>query len=552
MKSKNIYLMPVMFIVGLLWVQPVLASVENNVNESVRRIALFTASNDGGEGRMRLRYAESDALSISKVFEELGGLSPADNTILLSPTKKRFQNTLIDLAQRLNGQKNESERTEFIFYYSGHSDGEGLMLRDGKMSYRELRDSLKEIKSDVQIAILDSCQSGVFTRLKGGKRVTPFLMNAANRVSGNIFLSASSESEAAQESDEIGASFFTHHFVSALRGASDVSNDKQVTLNEAYQYAFNQTLENTENSQAGAQHPAYNFQIAGAGDLVLTDIKLASSSLVVPPDILGRIYVRDIRGGLVLELNKAQNKSLTIALEPGKYSIVLEANPELFQSDIKMISGESLVLSYPNFKKLKIAKNRSRGSELASVYRQKKHKRKYSFSAGTISSWLYLDARNYQMYGYEYVNKFPDFNKRYDGYELLLSSSVDDNSDLYFSYFNSRGWGKYEGISFLFKFGLYQKKVAKNEYVKLYMGGGLFAEKLTGFSGDLQNNYGDNIVKLRKSGVWGAQFPIGVMFVKNGFSISGEVKSKFGSNTDSVYENNSRLNAFSLNMGYRL
>ena len=204
MNIKNIGLM----ILTVLSVQPAMASIENiesGGGEGVRRIALFVASNDGGEGRQMLRYAESDALSLSKVFEEIGGVSPIDNTVLLSPTKKRLENTLGDLSRMVDQVKGGAARTEFVFYYSGHSDGEGLMLRDGKVGYRELRDSLKGIKSDVQIAILDSCQSGAFTRLKGGKRVTPFLMNAANRVSGNVFLSASSESEAAQESDEIGA-----------------------------------------------------------------------------------------------------------------------------------------------------------------------------------------------------------------------------------------------------------------------------------------------------------------------------------------------------------
>ena len=45
--------------------------------------------------------------------------------------------------------------------------------------------------------------------------------------------------EAAQESDRICASYFTHYLVSGFRGAADLSGDGKVTLNEAYQFAFN-------------------------------------------------------------------------------------------------------------------------------------------------------------------------------------------------------------------------------------------------------------------------------------------------------------------------
>jgi uncharacterized caspase-like protein len=59
---------------------------------------------------------------------------------------------------------------------------------------------------------------------------------------GYAFLTSSSPDEVAQESDHIGASFFTHYLVSGLRGAADVTGEGKVTLNEAYQFAFNETL----------------------------------------------------------------------------------------------------------------------------------------------------------------------------------------------------------------------------------------------------------------------------------------------------------------------
>ena len=82
---------------------------------------------------------------------------------------------------------------------------------------------------------------------------------------GYAFLTSSSENEAAQESERLRGSFFTHALLTGLRGAADVSGDGKVTLNEAYQFAFNETLVQTTPTQAGAQHPAYDIKMAGTG-----------------------------------------------------------------------------------------------------------------------------------------------------------------------------------------------------------------------------------------------------------------------------------------------
>ena len=155
------------------------------------------------------------------------------------------------------------------------------------------------------MAILDSCSSGALTRAKGGARRPAFLFDATQDMSGHAFITSSSAAEAAQESDRIGASFFTHYLVSGLRGAADATGDGLVTLNEAYAYAFQETLASTENTQYGPQHPAYDISLTGSGDLVLTDLRAASAVLVIAEEVAGRLYVRDARGALVVELAKS-------------------------------------------------------------------------------------------------------------------------------------------------------------------------------------------------------------------------------------------------------
>jgi hypothetical protein len=39
-----------------------------------------------------------------------------------------------------------------------------------------------------------------------------------------------------------------------------------VTLNEAYRFAFDETLARTETTSGGPQHAAYDISLAGTGD----------------------------------------------------------------------------------------------------------------------------------------------------------------------------------------------------------------------------------------------------------------------------------------------
>src|SRR4029079_16699288 len=122
-------------------------------------------------------------------------------------------------------------------YYSGHADGEGLLLGSERFTYRELRDRLAQSRAQVRVAVLDACNTGSATRPKGGKPGTgPTFAVAPVRVNGADILAAAGDEELAQESSEIEGSFFTHHLISGLRGGGDLDGNGQVTLAEAYAY----------------------------------------------------------------------------------------------------------------------------------------------------------------------------------------------------------------------------------------------------------------------------------------------------------------------------
>jgi Caspase domain len=331
---------------------------------SVRRFALLVGANDGGSERELLRYASSDAEMFGKALTELGGLDKDDRVLLGEPDVASLEQGFADVAAKIRKAQTAGERVQFVFYYSGHSDETGLLLGGVRVDYKRLRGLIDKVPADVRIAILDSCSSGAFTRYKGGKKREPFLAGAAAEVEGHAYLTSSSADEAAQESDRIGGSFFTHFLVTGLRGAADADSDRRVTLDEAYRFAFDETLARTETTSGGPQHAAYDISLAGTGDLVMTDLRKTSAKLEIAAEVFGRIYVRDRRGNLAAELFKPKGSGVvTLALEPGDYAVTIDDGRNLHRADVAVRSNKTELLADASLDGIAIEGTRLRGSD---------------------------------------------------------------------------------------------------------------------------------------------------------------------------------------------
>lgn len=346
---------------------PVAALAQDDQRLPVRRFAMVIGANDGGEERVQLQYAVSDARRFAGVMEELGGVEPRDSYLILDPSPGEIEATAERIRGEINASRRGARRVEFLLYYSGHSDEQGLLLAQDVYSYADLRRQITLVDADVSIAVLDSCNSGSFTRLKGGRRSQPFLLNDSSELQGHAFLTSSSDDEASQESDRIRASFFTHYLVSGLLGAADAGGDGRVTLNEVYQYAFDETLSRTTGTFAGPQHPSYNIQLSGAGDLVLTDLNDYESSIRFGPDVAGRLYIHDaVAGRLVAEASKRGGGELTLAVPPNTYVVDLQQEAEIFRASIPVSRGRSVFLGAGQFQAVAYERTALRGGDDAS------------------------------------------------------------------------------------------------------------------------------------------------------------------------------------------
>jgi hypothetical protein len=359
MKLKYLILLPVILISGINQLNG--AKTET----AVHRFAFIAGANNGGPGRPLLKYAVSDAYSFFNVMKSLGGVSQEKSILLVEPDSKSFLRALDNAEKILIQDRAKYKRVEMIFYYSGHSDEQGILLGREKISYIELRKRIEKMQADVKIAILDSCSSGAFTRIKGGIMRSPFLVDSANDMKGYAFMTSSSSDEASQESDRIQGSFFTHYLITGLRGAADMSRDGRITLNEAYQFAYNETLSRTEKSMAGAQHPNYNIKMTGTGDVIMTDIRKSNTALVLNRNLSGKFYIHDSDNILVAELNKPFGIETELGLGSGKYRVVNDNLGAVSESEIDLSGTSRTMLAQNDMKSSDKEKTAIRGDSKA-------------------------------------------------------------------------------------------------------------------------------------------------------------------------------------------
>ena len=318
-------------------------------NARINRYVVAVSANFGGQGRPVLRYAESDAKSFAKVLGEMGGVQPGNVILVKEPGVAGLQKQLDALDSKIAQGKNAAGRNEVLFYYSGHADEKGLRLGNEVYAWKELRKRIDAMSADVKIAVIDACGSGAITRLKGGVAVPAFMVDQSSDMKGYAFITSSTQDESSQESDKLRGSFFTHSLVSGLRGAGDLSGDGKVTLSEAYQFAFNETLQKTEKTMGGAQHPSRDMNLAGTGDVVMTDLRSTSAGLELDEDVDGRLFIRDANGELVAELYKKAGRAMSLGFPAGKYSVRLERPAEFSEAVVTLQNNRREKLSHRQF-----------------------------------------------------------------------------------------------------------------------------------------------------------------------------------------------------------
>lgn len=338
---------------------------------AMHRFALIIGNDEGGDGTRSLLYSRDDARKLYDILTRVGGVAAPDAMLLLNESADDVLTSLGELERRARDAKARGERTSLFFYYSGHAKDGALRLGSSKMPMETLKVRLAQAPADVRLAVFDACRSGALTRTKGVRRAPAFeVENDVTRAAkGLVILTSSASDEDSQESDLIGGSYFSHHFASGLLGDADKSGDGKISLQEAYEYAYERTVADTAESAAGPQHPTFSFDLAGNGDLVLTDVVLHREGLRVPAGAPGGSYfLVDKKGFVVAELLKPDGVERLIALSPGSYLVKRRLSDKLRVGEVAIAAGEITVLDESKLKDTKFSDDPVKGVERVTLY----------------------------------------------------------------------------------------------------------------------------------------------------------------------------------------
>jgi hypothetical protein len=317
----------------------VLASLAGtaHADEPIATYAIVVGSNAGGPGQADLKYAEDDARRVGALLVELGGY-PKDNVdIVVHPTPDQLRARVNALADKLNADLAAGRPSRVLFYYSGHARASALDLGSQELLLIELRQRLFQLPSKLTVVVLDACQSGAFSRVKGAQPAADFSFNSRQQLdaSGVAVLASSSGSELSQESEQLKSSYFTHHLLVGLRGASDTNKDGTVTIDEAYRYAYHQTLLATAETAVGGQHVSLEVVLKGHGEVPLSYPRAATSSIELPAALEGKALVEDKRSRTVVaETYKAKGAAVRIAVAPGDYRVLVRQGTTLSTCEV--------------------------------------------------------------------------------------------------------------------------------------------------------------------------------------------------------------------------
>lgn len=316
-----------------------------------RTFLVAIGNNHGHAYEQPLLYAEKDALSVLTVLQRFGGAHPRDSVLVQGRDATEVLDALDNLKVRISRlSAKEQSATKLVVYYSGHADVGGLHPGKSRIPYAVLRQKMQSVPAAVRLLVVDGCRSGGLTRVKGATPVAPFSVASENQLqtSGFAMISSSTATEDSHESEDLGGSFFTHHFLTALRGVADLNQDGRVSLRESYDYAYHQTLRSSS-STLSLQHPTIESRLRGRGDLMLSTPALAratTGAIILDEASVYLVHQDRAQGSVVAEL-QTQRPGQMLRLAPGSYRVVQRKPRQLRSYQVKLVAGRAVHLD-PN------------------------------------------------------------------------------------------------------------------------------------------------------------------------------------------------------------
>ncbi|MBS2024996.1 MAG: caspase family protein [Deltaproteobacteria bacterium] len=327
-----------------------------------RRIALLIGENAGDQTDAPLKYAEADAARMRDVLVRLGGVSETDAILVRGADAAEVRVWLQRLSERF-AREGWTKADRLILYVSAHSAAGELHLRGTRFPLSELTAFLDTVPIGVALLVLDTCEAGLAVRSKGLEPLEQEAVQLARpTLTGRVIIASAGSQESAVESDDLGGSLFTHHFVTGLMGAADASHDGLVTLQEAYNYAFSRTVEGAATVRDAHQTPVFEMNLSGEGELVLAELKRGRAWLTFDVEAAGEWVLMSMNaGGSAARFDKSMGRA-ELALDPGTWRLRSRVRDHYLEDIVTLAEGAHVTVTTADLARWKVVPGGRKGS----------------------------------------------------------------------------------------------------------------------------------------------------------------------------------------------
>lgn len=278
------------------------------------QVLIVSADDSYVASEKNLEFASMDANRLAKALTSAAKVSEQNIVNLKNPSIEEFDVAVSSIAKRAT--------QKFMFYFSGHSDENGLHLKDGSVTKSKFHDLLAKVSSKVKIVILDSCFSGSL-KSKGVVKSKPIelVQYDVDEPTGSVILTSSSGTELSYESARLKGSIFTYHLVSGLYGQADSNSDGLVTIDELYQYVYSQTKFQSMVSGGKVQSPEFESKLTGQGALVVSYPARINGHVLLASATQGELALTSGKGINFFRFYKNRGEEKVVSLPRGQYDI---------------------------------------------------------------------------------------------------------------------------------------------------------------------------------------------------------------------------------------
>ncbi len=325
-----------------------------------RRFAIVIGANVGMANEPQLQYAQTDARRVLETMQAIGGVDD-ENTVTLYGGRGDDLRATLNRAWRRFAQQKWSEKDQLFVYVSSHAANGKLHLEGTAFPLRELRAFVDRAPVGVGLLVVDACQASFQTRQKGLEPIKDRNVTIEKpTVKGRVFIASSGPAEFAHESDWIGGSYFTHHFVAAMRGAADTSHDGRITLHEAFNYAHARTVESTMGARGGQQTPRFDMQLTGERELVLTELSRSRGLLAITVHPPGDWIISSVNGDERTRFVKREGP-VTFSVSPGAWRVRASMGGRIWEHEVSVVEGRTSVVADVDLTAWDLVESRPKG-----------------------------------------------------------------------------------------------------------------------------------------------------------------------------------------------